>query len=92
MLMVVRRLLDGGGALLGLGWGLQWAGKQNYPWSRAGRECSLRRAPGWPLTGSCIPAAGPGLYSPEGDPGARVQAPVQEVHRVGLRARALLTV
>ena len=35
--------------------------------------------------------AGLGLYSSEGDPGARVQAPVQEVHRVGLRACALLT-
>lgn len=34
--------------------------------------------------------AGLGLYSPEGDPGARVQAPVSEVHRMGLRARALL--
>lgn len=41
---------------------------------------SLFGAPGWSLTGSYMSMAGIGLYSPEGDPGARVQAPVQEVH------------
>ena len=54
------------GTLLGLGQGLQWTQKQNYSWNRAS---GLFRASGWPLTGSCVPGAGLGLYSPEGDPG-----------------------
>lgn len=41
---------------------------------------SLWPGTGWSLTHSWIPSAGLGLYSAERDPGARVQAPVEEVH------------